>query len=235
MQWADTAMSAEPLSAAEDNAERAAWLAARAGKLTASRMKDAIDFKRDGSSSVKRADYLRELLAERLTGHTMRHYVTTAMEWGTITEPEAKLVYAKVTGAKLLPAEFIEHAAIVNFGATPDAFVGADGLLECKCPTTGTFIDWMLAGVVPDEHRPQMLAQLACTGRKWVDFFAFDPRVKDEKRRYLLRRFEPAPAEIAKIEELAMRFCDELDALFDAFVTAGTPAPKAPANFSETF
>ena len=31
-----------------------AWLAARAGKLTASRMADAMDRKKDGSSSAKR-------------------------------------------------------------------------------------------------------------------------------------------------------------------------------------
>lgn len=221
MKWADTAVLAEPLSPQEDDAERAAWLAARAGKLTASRMKDAMDFKRDGTPSVKRSDYMRELLAERLTTYTTRHFVTAAMDWGTLTEPEAKLAYARITGAKLIPAEFIEHPTIENFGATPDALIGSDGLLEVKCPTTGTFIDWMLAGVVPDEHKPQMLAQLACTGRKWCDFFAFDPRVKDEKRRYLLRRFEPAKTDIISIEILATRFCDELDALFDAFVTAG--------------
>jgi predicted phage-related endonuclease len=224
MKWADTAVLAEPLTVEEDSAERAAWLAARAGKLTASRMKDAMDFKRDGSPSVKRSDYMRELLAERLTGASMRHFVTSAMEWGIATEPEAKLEYARITGHKLLPAEFVEHPTILNFGATPDAFVKTfsdnDGLLECKCPTTGTFVDWKLAGVLPDEHRPQMLAQLACTGRKWCDFFAFDPRIREEGKRYLLLRFEPKPEEIAEIEAHATKFCDELDALWEAFVTA---------------
>ncbi len=222
MRWSDSAALAEPLSPQEDDAERAAWLAARAGKLTASRMKDAMDFNKNGAPSVKRSDYMRELLAERLTGYTTRHFVTAAMQWGLDVEAEAKLVYAKLTGAKLLPAEFIEHPLIGNFGATPDALIGSDGLLECKCPTTGTFIGWMLAGTVPDEHLPQMAAQLACTGRKWCDFFAFDPRIKDEKRRYLLRRFEPDADVIVRIEAHAIKFCDELDALFDAFVMAGS-------------
>ena len=30
-----------------------------------------------------------------------------------------------------------------------------------------------------------MLAQLACTGRKWVEFVAFDPRIRDENKRML--------------------------------------------------
>lgn len=210
----------EPLSEAEDDATRAQWLAARAGKLTASRMADALSFLKDGRSSAKRSDYMRELLAERLTGYTTRHYVTPAMEWGILQEPEAKLMYAKATGHRLLAAEFIEHPTIENFGATPDSFVNGDGLLETKCPTTGTFIEWALAGVVPDEHKAQMLAQLACTGRKWVDFVAYDPRIKEDKRRLLIRRFEPSADQIGQIEAAAIAFLDELDVLWERFVTA---------------
>lgn len=209
-----------PSATADTSPERAAWLAARCGKLTASRMKDAIDFNKDGKPSKKRSDYMRDLLAERITGYSMRHFVTGAMEWGIITQPEAVLCYRSISGNEVGPEQFVEHSTIENFGGSPDGFVGSDGLLEVKCPTTGTFIEWMLAGVVPDEHKPQMLAQLAVTGRQWVDFFAFDPRIKNEKRRYLLRRFEPDAAAIATIEEQARTFCDELDALFDAFTTA---------------
>jgi hypothetical protein len=220
MPWSDTIP--KPFSDPEQDAKLAAWLDARAGKLTASRMKDAMSFLKNGEPSIKRSDYMRELLAERLTGYTTRHFVTAAMQWGLDTEAEAKLMYAKISGNKLLPGEFIEHPTIENFGCTPDAPFSNDhdGLTEIKCPTTGTFIEWKLAGVTPDEHKLQMLAQLACTKRKYVDFFAYDPRIKEESKRYFLRRFEPTQTEIMIVEEHAIRFLDELEKLWEAFVTA---------------
>jgi predicted phage-related endonuclease len=218
MPWAATAPA--PFSVPEQDAKLAAWLDARAGKLTASRMKDAMSFLKNGEPSIKRSDYMRELLAERLTGYTTRHFVTAAMQWGLDTEAEAKLVYAKIAGVKLLPADFVEHPTIENFGATPDSFIAHDGLLECKCPTTGTFIEWKLAGVVPEEHKPQMIVQCAVTKRPYCDFFSYDPRIKEESKRYFLRRFEPTQTEIMIVEEHASRFLDELDELFSRFVEA---------------
>jgi predicted phage-related endonuclease len=215
------AVPPEPLSPAEDGAERAQWLASRAGRLTGSRMADAMSFNKDGRPSIKRSDYMRDLLAERLTGLTTRHYVTPAMQWGIDHEAEAKLVYASVTGHKILPQEFMEHPAIENFGATADGFINpGNGLLECKCPTTGTFIEWKLAGVVPEQYKPQMIVEAICAQRSWVDFFAYDPRIKEEKKRYLLLRFEPTAEQIAIVEKAANEFLAELDQLWERFITS---------------
>ena len=206
-------------------AELAAWLDQRCGKLTASRMKDAIDFKRDGSPSQKRSDYMRDLLAERLTQISTRHYVNPAMQWGLETEPMARLRYAEITGHKLVSGEFVEHVGIGNFGCTPDAFVRSKsdgrGLLEIKCPTTSTFVQWRLIKGIPPEHLPQLLAQLACCrDHGWVDFFAYDPRIKDDKMNYILRRYKPTQSDITSIELQATIFLGELDDMFDQFVSA---------------
>lgn len=214
------AAPAAPFSQPEEDAKLAAWLDARAGKLTASRMNDAMSFLKDGRPSVKRSDYMRELLSERLTGYSTRHYVNAAMEWGLQTEPEAKLAYQELTGKKLLPAEFIEHPTIANLGATPDGFVDSEGLLEVKAPTTTTFIEWKLKGGVPEEHVAQMTTQVLCTGRKWVDFFGYDPRIREVKKRYILHRFEPSQQQLDMIAEHAMRFLSELDELWERFITA---------------
>jgi predicted phage-related endonuclease len=210
----------EPFSDAEQAAALARWLDERCGCLTASRMADAMDFLKNGNPSAKRKNYMTDLLAERLTSVSTRHYVTPAMQWGMDTEAEAKLVYQEMTGHELLPAEFILHPTIGNFGATPDGFIGKDGLLEVKCPTTATFVEWRLAGVVPEEHQPQMTVQLLCSDREWVDFFAYDPRIKDRKLNHFLRRFVPPDSLVREVTEHAMRFLDELDDLFDRFVTA---------------
>lgn len=197
----------------------ASWLQERAGKLTASRMKDAMDFKKDGMPSQKRSDYMRDLLAERLCDATTRHYVTPAMEWGLANEDAAKAFFTKRTGILLRPSRFYEHPTIDACGATPDGEIDHDGLGEVKCPTTSTYVGWLIAGVVPPEHKPQMTLQLACTGRRYVKFIAYDPRIKEEKKQMFVRDFEPPKSEIERVEEAAIKFCDELQALWEKFIT----------------
>lgn len=200
--------------------ELAAWLAARAGKLTASRMRDAMSFKKDGKPTEARSKLMRELLAERLTGSSIRHFVNDAMAWGLEKECDAKAAYEAHSGLFVQDSGFYDHPRIQNLGATPDGFVGPDGLIETKCPTTATFTEWVLAGVVPEEHKPQMIVQLACTRRTWCEFVAFDPRIRDPKRQLFVRRFVPNEDEIKTVEAAAEQFLTELDNLFDAFVSA---------------
>ena len=201
--------------------QKAAWLAERAGKLTASRMCDAMDFLRNGEPSKARTKYLRELLAERLTGYSVPHHVNDAMEHGLEYEDEAVDVFVeRYPQYDVRPSRLYLHPRIDNFGATPDREVGADGLLEVKCPTSTTFLEWVLGGAVPERHKPQMCAQLLCTGRAWVGFIAYDPRIKDERRRLFMRKYQPSADELRKVEDAAVLFLDELDAMFNEFVLA---------------
>lgn len=199
----------------------AAWLSARAGKLTASRMGAALDFRKDGTPGAARVKLMHEILAERLTGDSVRHYVTDAMQWGIEREAEARAAYEADTGALVADAGFYDHPRIDLFGATPDGLIDADGLIEIKCPQTATFVEWRMAGVVPAMHKPQMLAQLACTGRRWCEFVAFDPRVKNPAHRLFVRRFAPTADEIAEIEAAAERFLAEVEALWETLTAGG--------------
>jgi predicted phage-related endonuclease len=201
--------------------QKAAWLAARAGKLTASRMCDAMDYLRNGQPSARRIKLLHELLAERLTGFSVPHHVTEAMEHGLEYEDEAVDVFvARFPQYDVRPSRLYDHPTIENFAATPDREIGHDGLLEVKCPTTTTFLEWVIGGVVPEKHKPQMCAQLLCTGREWVGFLAYDPRIREEGRRLFMRKYEPDPVYLLMVEQEAVKFLDELDAAFDQFVTA---------------
>ncbi len=201
----------------DDGQRTAAWFSARTGKLTASRMADAMDFTKAGKPSAARTKYMQELVAERLTDAIAPHYVSADMTWGIDQEPFAKAEYTLRTGRAVEPCFFFDHFDIDNFGASPDGLVG-DGLIECKCPRTATHVAWVAAGVVPEEHKPQMLAQLACTGRRWCDFVSFDPRIQGPRRLFVVR-FEPEPAEVAKVEDAARAFLAEVDALFDLMTT----------------
>lgn len=201
--------------------QKAAWLAARAGKLTASRMSDAMDYLRNGQSSNKRVKLLHELLAERLTGDSVPHVVTDAMQHGIEYEDEAVDVFVeRYPQYQVRLSRLYEHPTIANFGATPDREIGEDGLLEVKCPSTSTYLQWVMAGAVPEQHMPQMAAQLLCSGRKWVGFIAYDPRIKNERNRLFLRKFVPSQEYLDRVRSEAVKFLDELDAMFDQFVTA---------------
>lgn len=188
------------------------WVAARRGLLTASRIGDALAVLKTGKPSEARRKLMFELLAERMTGAAVDHYVTPAMQWGIDNQADAIAEYEAITGELVGPEVFVLHPEIDWLGATPDGLVGSDGLIEVKCPTTPKHLSWLVAGKVPDEHQPQMLCQLACTRRQWVDFVSYDPRVKG-KARIMIRRFEPPREEIQKIEEGARQFLAELESM----------------------
>lgn len=194
------------------------WLKARQGCLTASRMAEAMSYLKNGKESTERLQLKMDLLAERMTDYGVTHYVNDAMRWGIEHESEARGCYEDETGNIVMACGLALHDTIEFFGASPDGLIGHDGLLEVKCPTSKTHLSWLMGGVVPEQHKPQMLAQLACTGRRYVDFISYDPRFKGDHRR-MIKRFEPAPEEIAAVEAAAVQFLAELDAMFDLMTT----------------
>jgi putative phage-type endonuclease len=196
-----------------NDAEKAAWLSQRCGKLTASRMADAMDLTAKGLDSAKRKALKVELLAERLTGDTVPHFVNSFMQWGLEQEPAAKAAYELASGQMILPCGFYDHPQIADFGATPDGLI-PQGVIEFKCPQTTTHLTWMLAGGVPEQHRPQILAQLACTGRERAVFVSFDPRIKDERKRLYIAEWVPERAEIEAVEDAARKFLEEVEQMF---------------------
>jgi predicted phage-related endonuclease len=197
---------------AEGTAE---WVKARIGMLTGSRMADAMDYRKDKQPGARRVKLLKDLLAERLTGYAVDHYVSPAMQWGLDHEDEGKAAFEAATGEIIVPAGFSHHPHIDFFGATPDGLLDEGGIFELKCPTTATHIDYLLGQVVPEEYRPQMIAGMLCTGRQWGMFASFDPRMPP-KQRLFVRRFDPTPEQFSAVESAAVSFLRDLDALFDA-------------------
>lgn len=197
-----------------DPDQLADFLSARCGKLTASRMADAMARLKNGGEAEDRKKLKIELVAERMTGDSVPHYVNDAMRWGLATEDEAKAAFEAETGLLLTPCGTIDHPEIEWFAATPDALIGRDAVAEFKCPATTTHVGWVLAGVVPEQHKPQILAQLACTGRTRAIFCSYDPRVKRGPQLFI-REWTPDQAEIAAIEAAAREFLAEVDAMFD--------------------
>jgi hypothetical protein len=190
----------------------------RIGCLTASNMRRALAMLKNGKPSEDRETYKRELVAERLVGYAMDHYVTPYMQHGIDNEGPAKDAYTWLTGNMIEPLPSIVHPTIPHFLATPDGRIAADIGVEVKCPTSAKFVAWKLAGVVPDEHKAQMIAQCLCAGFDAVEFIAFDPRMPDGQQLFV-RRFVPTPEEREQVEAGARAFLAEVDEMFEAFTT----------------
>lgn len=162
------------------------WFAARAGKVTASRVADVIARTKTGPSA-SRANYAAQLVAERLTGQVEAGFSNAAMQHGTQTEPEARAAYSFREDQDVVEIGFVDHPTIAMTGASPDGLVGDDGLVEIKCPNTATHIATLLSGTVPSKYVTQMMWQMACTGRTWCDFVSYDPRLPEAMRLFVSR------------------------------------------------
>lgn len=186
-----------------------AWKAARVGCLSASRMGDMLAKTKTGWGA-SRANYAAQLVAERLTGESAENYVNAAMQWGIDKECEARAAYEFRIDKRTLPAAWVRHPSLDWAGASPDGFVGDDGLVEFKCPNTATHIDTLLGTGIPEKYRWQMQWQMACTGRAWCDFVSYDPRLP-ENMRLFQRRFDREPETVAMLEREAAVFLREIE------------------------
>lgn len=186
------------------------WYAQRLGKVTASRIADMLAKTKSGWST-SRANYQAELVIERLTDAPADSYVSAAMQWGIDTEPQAKDAYCFRTDSLIEPAGFVDHPTLPMCGASPDGFVGAEGLIEIKCPLSATHIETLLEGAVPSRYVLQVQWQMACTGRAWCDFVSFDPRMP-ESMSLFVHRIPRDPAKIAEIENEVVLFLNDVEA-----------------------
>ena len=184
------------------------WFAARLGKVTASKVSDVVAKTKSGYGA-SRATYMSQLLVERLTGNPTEFYANAAMQWGTDTEPQARAAYEFITNNSVVEEGFISHPTIEMSGASPDALVGDDGMLEIKCPNTSTHVQTLLDEKIPKKYVDQMQWQMACAEREWCDFVSFDPRLP-EGNDFFCTRLKRDDKRIADLESEVTDFLDEL-------------------------
>lgn len=195
------------------------WFEARCGCLTASRARAVIARKKNGEPYAEYYTVLEQVVGERLTGIVASTGTTAAMQWGIDHEEEAREQYVIETGRDVALTGFVKHPTVRWLGASPDGLVGDDGLIEIKCPTTLTHLKRVASGAVPEEYKPQMLVQLLCTGRKFVDFVDYDPRLSSdwEKARFFCVRYEPTQEELADALAKCQEFLTAVDGTINEF------------------
>jgi putative phage-type endonuclease len=185
-----------------------AWKQLRLGRVTASRVADVVARTKSGYGA-SRANYMAQLITERLTNMVAEAYTNAAMIHGTETEPEARAAFEFYQGVTVEEVAFVPHPKIEQAGCSPDGYVGPDGLLEIKCPQSATHLETLLGRAAPAKYVDQMQFQMACTGRKWCDFVSYDPKMP-ENMRLFIKRLPRDDKRIAELESEIAAFLLEM-------------------------
>ena len=162
------------------------WKMARLGHVSASNL-DAVMAKVKTGEAKTRLDYKIRVATEQITNAIQDSYSNQYMEWGIEQEPFARMAYEARTESFVEKTGFWKHPDIKWFGCSPDGLVGDDGLIEIKCPKSTTHVKYLLDNQLPDDYYWQVHGQMLVTGRKWVDFISFDPRMPEHKQLFIIR------------------------------------------------
>lgn len=142
------------------------WFAARRGRLTGSMVGAALGLAPYQSQS----DCMRALVRD-MHGMQSEFEGNIATEYGTNNEDNARRAYEMETGHDVKPAGFVPYDDWS--GASPDGYIGNDGLLEIKCPFGKRKDESPEFAPIADQphYYAQVQVQLFVTGREWCDFY----------------------------------------------------------------
>lgn len=151
------------------------WLAARAGIVTASTMRNLVTAKGDVADNDTSRGFIRTLATERIIGVPEYTYPTRPMQRGTALEPHARDLYAE----HYAPVEEVGFIRLDTddyaLGFSPDGLVEHDGLLEIKSPGPKEHLRTIVSDRVPSVYEWQVQVGLAVTGRSWLDYVSYCP------------------------------------------------------------
>ena len=165
------------------------WFAERLGKLTGSEAQ-AISANGAGLKTL-----VNKLVAERLTGKVENGYTNADMERGKELEDEARNAYELETGNTVTKVGYCKLDEFT--GASPDGFIGDDGLVEIKNFKDSTFVDYMFTGKIDTGYEWQMQMQMYVTGRQWCDYVVYNPNFK---KSLIIKRLDRDEVAIEKIK-----------------------------------
>lgn len=187
-----------------------AWLAARAGVITASRFSDArakltraSKNGKAGDPAAKAIEYAWQVALERIAGEPVSPaFETWQMRRGTELEPEARMTYEAATG--LLASE---KGLILTddraFGYSSDGLVSDEGLIEIKCPANCQKIGdiWSDPDNAAAEYIDQIQGGMWITGRQWCDFIMYCPWLEPVGKELFRRRIERDETYISQLAD----------------------------------
>lgn len=196
------------------------WYAARLGIPTASMFATVMASGRGGGESKTRAEYMRKLAGELLTGDPMENYVSQHMERGKIMEDEARDLYAFLKNCEPQRVGFIRNG---NAGCSPDSLIGDRGGLEIKTALAHIQIDRLMKDELPPEHKAQVQGSIWIADREWWDFASYcNPKLP-----LFVKRVTRDNGYIANLAGEVARFNDELQTVVETIRKYGAEAKAA--------
>ena len=154
------------------------WKQARAGKVTASRAKDARDKLKSGAASGKQIAYACQVALERVSGNPAdATFENWQMREGHVQEPIARAAYERRTGN--LVDEVGAFATDDDlFLYSPDGLIDDDGLLEVKSIFSPERIMTIVGNGDTSDFEDQCMFGLWLTGRQWIDLVVWVPSLE---------------------------------------------------------
>lgn len=184
---------------------REAWLAARRGKITGSRLHNIV-VKRGTGKKIG----FYELIAERLGVPADGE---DPMERGQRLESEAKDHFTAQTKMKI-NSDLVIWTRDDNesIAISPDGTIGKMAAVEVKCLSSARHIEALLTKVVPDEYEMQMLQYFIVNDKlKTLYFIFYDPRLPNHDFFWLTINRKDLQGKIDEILEYERNTLKEVD------------------------
>ena len=182
------------------------WLQCRAGKITASRCKDARDRLKNGNPSAKCTGYAAQVAVELIAGKPIDQvFENWQMREGHKQEPEARIAYEALTGN--LVEEVGAFATDDDaFLYSPDGMVGTDGLIEIKSLFSAERMVNIVGGGDVSDFIDQCNFGLWLTGRQWIDLCIWAPSLTSIGLELTIHRITRDESAIEALEADLMTF-----------------------------
>ena len=172
-----------------------AWLQARLGKITGTRLKDLIS-KRNGEAKIGFYEVIAENIAIPATGES-------AMDRGKRLEDEAMDRFEEETGKK------VNRDLVIwlrddepRIAVSPDGSIGKTEAIETKCLSSARFLEALVTQKIPSEYDYQILQYFVVNDKLKTLYFAFyDPRMPKDFFFFTIHR-KDRKKEIAELLEL---------------------------------
>lgn len=195
-----------PIKTQEDRERE--WLMQRWGRFTASECHKLMAYPDKDELPKGAMTYVMKVVAEAMTEFRIDTFISAAMEWGILHEPEAVDAFQERTSLDVSKCkdaqEFIDRGHV---GGTPDGIILSEfSGVEIKCPNSATHIGYLQIRTGQDlkAEAPEYYWQVQClmmltASQHWY-FVSYDPRFKADKHRLHIARIEAEQRDIARLK-----------------------------------
>ena len=202
------------------------WLNIRSGLFTSSNIYNLFVSAKKGEEFSKSAHtYIKQKAIETIYPFELDNsFSGKAIQWGNDNEQDAVNVYEVTTGSNVTNGGFFVFDDYT--GSSPDGLVDTDGQIEIKCPYVKVnhlnnvlyLNDDVDLYKKSKQYYYQVHHQLYCSGRSYVDFMSFDPRLLSSKNFLHVIRIERNQELMEQMAEVIYKAGKEKDRIIEQFL-----------------